>query len=106
VPGGSGSSTTQSDENNDDTALYVVGGLLIAGILVYALVIKKDKKTEKDTTASVNSNLILSEVTDFNSVEEVQKIRDKIPVDLFLGIRNNEAVRNDKTYLLGLRVKL
>lgn len=106
VPGGSGSSTNQTDDSNDDTFLYVAGGLLIAGILVYALVIKKDKKTEVDTTASLNSNLILSEANDFNSAEEVQKIKDKIPVDLFLGIRNNEAVMNDKTYLLGFRVKL
>ena len=104
--GGSSSGTTQSDDSNDDTALYVVGGLIIAGILVYALVIKKDKKTEEDTTASINSNLILSESHNFNSTEEIQKIKDKIPVDLFMGIRNNEAVRNDKTYLLGLRVKL
>ncbi len=104
--GGGSSGTTQSDDSNDDTALYVVGGLIIAGILVYALVIKKDKKTEEDTTASVNSNLILSESHDFNSTEEIRKIKDKIPVDIFMGIRNNEAVRNDKTYLLGLRVKL
>jgi hypothetical protein len=106
VPGGSGGSTTQSDDSNDDTFLYVAGGLIIAGILVYALVIKKDKKTEEDTTASLKSNLILSEANDFNSPEEVQKIKDIIPVDLFLGIRNNEAVMNDKTYLLGFRVKL
>ncbi len=68
--------------------------------------IKKDKKTETDTTASVNSNLRLAEANGFNPAEELQKVKDKIPVDLFLGIRNNEAVRNDKTYLLGLRVKL
>jgi hypothetical protein len=106
VPGGSGGNTTQSDDSNDDTFLYVAGGLIIAGILVYALVIKKDNKAKEDTTASVNSNLILSEANDFNSPEEIQKIKDKIPVDLFLGIRNNEAMMNDKTYLLGLRVKL
>jgi hypothetical protein len=106
VPGGSGGNTTQSDDSNDDTFLYVAGGLIIAGILVYALVIKKENKAKEDTTASLKSNLILSEANDFNSPEEVQKIKDKIPVDLFLGIRNNEAVMNDKTYLLGFRVKL
>ena len=106
VPGGSGGSTTQSDDSNDDTFLYVAGGLIIAGILVYALVIKKDNKAKEDTTSSLKSNLILSESNVFNSAEEVQKIKDKIPVDLFLGIRNNEAVMNDKTYLLGFRVKL
>ena len=105
-PGGSGNGTTQTEESNDNTAMYVVGGLVIAGILVYALVIKKDKKTDIDTTASMNSNLKYSEVNGFDSAEELQKVKEKIPVDLFLGIRNNEAVMNDKTYMLGLRVKL
>ncbi|HEY6435565.1 MAG TPA: hypothetical protein VIY47_03170 [Ignavibacteriaceae bacterium] len=104
--GGGGGSTTQTDEGNDDTMLYVMGGLLIAGILVYALVIKKDKKVDEDSTASTNSKLKLSEINDFNSIEELQTIREKIPLDLFIGIRNNEAVMNDKTYLLGLRVKI
>ena len=105
-PGGSGNGTTQTETSNDNTAMYVVGGLVIAGILVYALVIKKDKKTDIDTTASLNSNLIYSEVNGFDSAEELQKVKEKIPVDLFLGIRNNEAIMNDKTYTLGLRVKL
>ena len=107
VPGGSGDSSTQSEESNDDTFLYVAGGLIIAGILVYALVIKKDDKPKDDTTASVNSNLILSNLTEFNSPEEeVQRVKDKIPFDLFMGVKNNEGVMNDKTYLFGLRVKL
>lgn len=104
--GGGGGSTTQTDEGNDDTMLYVMGGLLIAGILVYALVIKKDKKTDVDTTGSTESKLKLSELNNFNSVDELQTIKEKIPLDLFIGIRNNEAVMNDKTYLLGLRVKI
>jgi len=105
-PGGGGSGTTQTEESNDNSTIYIVGGLLIAGILVYALVLKKDKKVDTDTTASLNSNLIYSEANDLDTTEELQRVKDKIPVDLFLGIRNNEAVMNDKTYLLGLRVKL
>jgi len=107
VPGGSGSTSSQSDNSNDDTFLYVMGGLVIAGILVYALVIKKDKKAPEDSTKSTESKLRVSELNVFSSPEqELQKVKDKIPVDLFMGIKNNEAVINDKTYLLGLRVKL
>ena len=106
VPGGGSGGTTQTEDNNDNSTIYIVGGLLIAGILVYALVLKKDKKVDTDTTASLNSNLIYSEANDLDTVEELQRVKDKIPVDLFLGIRNNEAVMNDKTYLLGVRVKL
>lgn len=106
-PGGGGSGTTQTEDSNDNTTIYVVGGLLIAGILVYALVFKKDKKVESDTTASLNSQLIYSEAHGFDSTnEELQKVKDKIPVDLFLGIRNNEAFMRDRTYLVGVRVKL
>lgn len=107
VPGGSGGSTSQTEDSNDNTAIYVVAGLVIGGILLYALVFKPAKKVESDTTASLNSHLIYSEANGFNSTnEELQKVKDKIPVDFFLGIKNNEALMNDKTYLLGLRVKL
>jgi len=105
-PGGGGNGTTQTDDSNSNTAIYVVGGLLVAGIIVYALFFKKDKKAETDTTASLHSNLIYSDASGFNSAEELQKVKDKIPVDLFLGIKDNEAVMNDKTYMFGLRVKL
>jgi len=105
--GGSGSNTTQTDNSNDDTFLYVMGGLVIAGILVYALVIKKDKKAPEDSTKSTDSKLRVSKLDKFSSPElELQKVKEKIPIDLFMGIKNNEAVINDKTYLLGLRVKL
>ncbi len=105
--GGSGNNSTQSDDSNDDAFLYVMGGLVIAGILVYALVIKKDKKAPEDSTKSTESKLRVSELDNFSSPElELQKVKEKIPVDLFMGIRNNAAVMNDKTYLLGLRVKI
>jgi hypothetical protein len=105
--GGSGNNTTQTDNSNDDAFLYVMGGLVIAGILVYALVIKKDNKAPEDSTKSIESKLRVSELDNFSSPElELQKVKEKIPVDLFMGIRNNEAVMNDKTYLLGLRVKI
>jgi len=107
IGGGSGTTSSQSDDSNDDTALYVLGGLVVAGIIVYALVIKKDKKSDADSTKSPESKLRLSELSDFDSPEyELQKVKDKIPVDIIMGVKNNQAFLNDKTYLLGVRVKL
>ena len=104
--GGGGSSTQQSNDN-DNTFIYVAGGLLIAGILVYALVLKKDKKAESDTTASIDSRFIYSDSNNINSFEDqLLKAKERIPFDVFLGIKNNEALLNDKTYLVGLRLKL
>lgn len=105
--GGGGGSSTQSSSNNDNTFIYVAGGLLIAGILAYALFVKKDSKTESDTTASINSQLIYSASNNVNAAEDnLLQAKEKIPVDFFLGIRNNEVMLNDKTYLVGLRIKL
>ena len=104
--GGGNNTSTQSEDSNDDTALYVLGGLVIAGILVYALVIKKDKKAPEDSTAATQSNLRLPDSNIFSYERELQKVKEKVPVDIIVGVKNNAAVLNDKTYLLGLRVKL
>lgn len=106
VPG-SGNGTNQTEDSNDNTTtIYIVGGLVVAGILAYALFFK-EKKNDTDTTASLNSNLIFSEVNDVEKFnEKMQEYKNKIPVDFFLGVRNNEAVLNDKTYSFGVRIKL
>lgn len=106
VPGG-GSGTTQTEDSNDNAkTIYIIGGLVVAGILVYALFFK-EKKNDTDTTASLNSNLIYSDVNDVDTFDKkMQEVKDKVPFDFFLGVRNNEAVLNDKTYSFGVRVKL
>jgi hypothetical protein len=104
---GGGGSSTQPSNDNDNTFIYVAGGLLIAGILVYALVLKKDKKVESDTTAAIKSSLIYSASSKIEtSNEELLRAKERIPVDIFMGIKNNEIMLNDKTYLVGLRFKL
>jgi LPXTG-motif cell wall-anchored protein len=103
---GGGSNNTEPTTNDDNTFIYVAGGLLIAGIIAYALFVKKDNKpAETDTTASVDSRLIYSDSNLLSPDDELMKAKEKIPVDLFLGVKNNEALTNDKTYLVGLRVK-
>lgn len=105
--GGNGN-TTQTPETNDNTFIYVAGGLIVAGIIAYALFIKKNTKhPEADTTALLNSNLIYTEVENpdkFN--ESIEKAQEKIPVDLIISVKNNELILNDKIYFLGLRIKL
>ena len=104
---GGGSNTAQNSDSNDNSFIYIAGGLLVAGILVYALVLHKDKKAETDTTASVDSRLIYSNGDNFNKIDDdLLKAKEKIPFDFYLGVKNNNALLNDRTYLLGLRVKL
>ncbi len=103
-----GNSNSAQQESNDNTFIYVAGGLLIAGILAYALLVKKDTKSEvKDTTSSLNENLIYSENHKSDTLNErISKAEEEIPVDIFMSIYNNELVFNDKIYSLGFRIKL
>lgn len=104
-PGG-GSQPTQTSSNTDNTFIYVAGGLLVAGILAYALLVKKDKKEETDTT---NVSLA-AELMHNNALEEpfaeVLQAKEKLPIDIFFGIRNDEAILRGKTYLVGVSFKL
>jgi hypothetical protein len=103
--GGSGTSTNGSGDT-DNTFIYVAGGLLVAGILAYAFLVKKDKKNETDTTSvSKTSNLINTSMPE-EPFFELTKAKQKIPVDFFFGIRNDEAALRSKTYLLGISLKL
>ena len=105
--GGGNNNTTQNSQSNDNSFIYIVGGLVLAGVLVYGLVLHKDKKAESDTTASINSRLIYSNQDNiFRTEDKMLKARNKIPFDLFLGVKNNNPALNDRTYLFGLRVKL
>lgn len=104
VPGGGSGGTTQTEDSNDNSTLLIVGGLVIAGILAYALFFK-EKKTETDTTAALTSPDYLN-VTRLESTEaELEKVKEQIPLDIYMDIRNDEAVLNNRMYQLGVRVK-
>lgn len=104
VPGGGGSGTTQTDDSNDNSTILIVGGLVIAGILAYALFFK-EKKTETDTTAALTSPGYLNVTRLESTEEELQKVQEQIPVDIYMDIRNDEAVLNNRMYQLGVRLK-
>ncbi|KAA0242372.1 MAG: hypothetical protein HND39_13750 [Ignavibacteriota bacterium] len=105
VPGGGNNGTNQTDEGSNNSTIYIVGGLVIAGILAYALFFK-EKKADTDTTASLSSPSDYSNISRFDSFEEeFQTAKEEIPVDIFLGVNNDKAILNNKIYQLGLRVK-
>jgi hypothetical protein len=103
---GGGNSSTDGSGDADNTFIYVAGGLLIAGILAYAFLVKKDNKEEADTTSvSIAADLINSNIPE-EPFFELTKAKEKIPVDIFFGIRNDKAALQGKTYLLGVSLKL
>ncbi|GBD86768.1 hypothetical protein BMS3Abin03_00692 [bacterium BMS3Abin03] len=105
-PDGNGSGSSQLD-NSDNTVLYIIGGAVIAGIIVYAVIKKnKEKKEPVDTSATINGLNSSSFAAEFDNIEyELAKTKDKIPVNVFLGIKNNKAFVSDKTYMMGVSIR-
>ena len=105
--GGNGTSSESSGES-DNTFMYVAAAVVIGGLIAYALLKDdtKDKKEETDTT-SVGSLLDEQLLTQHNSISRRELVEEKkeLPVDLFFGVRNDDALIPGKTYLVGLSVK-
>jgi hypothetical protein len=104
--GGNGTSS-ESSGDSENTFIYVAAAVVIGGLIAYALLKDdtKDKKEETDTT-SVGSLLNGQLLTQQNSVLHRVLVEEKkvLPVDLFFGVRNEDALMPEKTYLAGLSV--
>lgn len=98
--GGGGSTNTSVSESNDNTMLYIVGGAVVAGIVVYALIKDKKETPKKDTTAVILNDDFLEKQLTLN--DKIQKYKSQIPINISLGIQNNFLDKEEKRYFVGL----
>jgi drug/metabolite transporter (DMT)-like permease len=107
--GGSGGGSTNQTNDSDNTALYVIGGLALAGIIAYVIISKSSKKDEEeksDTSSALQQFSGADLASGFDDFEhQYKKAKDKIPVNLILGVRNEKVFISDKTYLMGVSVR-
>ena len=102
--GGSGSGGT-SVQQSDDTMLYIVGGAVIAGIVVYAMMRdKKENKTEVDSSAAFNISGGVEQFTDLSP--QAIKENNRMPFDLYFGLQNLNQFTLEKKYIVGVRFGL
>ena len=99
IGGGSGSTTTNV-ESNDDYTLYIVGGLIVTGIVVYALLRDKKEKPTSDTTAAILDEKFLEQNLSFN--EKVSNVQSQIPINISFGMQRDIAFKNERRYFVGL----
>lgn len=97
--GGGGSSNSGSESGSGST-MYIVGGAIIAGVLIYALLREKKDPENKDTTAVLTYQESLGET--FSYEQEVTGSLSKIPINLYLELQNEKAVMNEKKYIIGV----
>jgi hypothetical protein len=103
--GGGGTAPAQN-QSNDNSFIYIAGGVAIAAIIFYALVLKKDKNEEEDTTAVNKSLLPLNANASNGSVlDDLIKEKEELPVDFYFRIKNDEPLQS-KTYIFGISLKL
>lgn len=107
-PGGGGSTTTTIRKNQDKTStILVLMGVATGLVLIYKFFIQKedDKKAVKDTT-STSSN-VLGKINNYPSiVKKIKNENDQLPFKLYLGIRRDDPIFNNKTYVLGVSFNL
>jgi hypothetical protein len=105
---GGGSGTGSTDDNSDNTFIYIAGGLLIAGVIAYALFFKKDNKQEEESDSTQALNILNRTGNEFYSSDlekEITSAKESFPVYILLGIRREDAFISDKTYLMGVSVR-
>jgi hypothetical protein len=99
IGGGSGSTNTDV-ESNDDYTLYIVGGLLVAGIVAYALLRDKKEKPTQDSTSAILNDDFLEQNLSYN--EKVKNIQSQIPINISFGVQRDKALKDERRYFVGL----
>lgn len=99
IGGGSGS-TNSAVESDDDYTLYIVGGLVVTGIVVYALMRDKKETQTKDTTAAILNDDFLEKNLSYN--EKVSKVQSQIPINISFGVQREKALKDERRYFVGL----
>ena len=99
VPGGSSS----SDSDNGNDGLYIGIGLAAAALIGYVLYTKFKKSDDEDSSKTEQAsiqNLMRTKKDSF--ANKVQEFKEKLPVDLYFGIKNQSATIPDRTYSVGI----
>ncbi|MDP2362461.1 MAG: hypothetical protein Q8M94_01695 [Ignavibacteria bacterium] len=100
VPGGGSGTTSTSVDSNDDYILYIVGGAVIAGVVIYALLKDKKEKQKQDTIAVILNDDFLEKNLTFN--ERISNMQSQIPVNISIGMQSDRIIREEKIYFVGL----
>ena len=104
--GGNGSSTSQPENTSDNsTTIIIIGAAIIAGFLVYKLVLNKDtsaKVEKKDSTSSDESSLIKPIDESNNITLSAMKKLQKMPVNFFVSIQKPDILIPERKFIMGI----
>lgn len=91
---------------SSDDAIYIVAGIAVAAIVGYAI-FKRTTSSDEDTTQAYSSSvhkLLKNENERFEN--RIKQAAESVPVNLLFGIKNPSALLPERTYMVGLSLKL
>ena len=96
---GSSSGNQNVDSKTDNTLIYVGVGLIVGFVVYQAFFVKPkaDKKAEDNKDSKDKPKTL---------AEEFQEFQNEMPIDLDIGIQNNQYIRNQKQFVMGVSFKL
>ncbi|MBZ0183095.1 MAG: hypothetical protein K8F60_11610 [Melioribacteraceae bacterium] len=95
---GGGGTAQNVDPKSDNTLLYVAAGLVVGFVIYHALFVKPkaDSKSKEEGKEEEKKSL----------TQELQEFQNEVPVQLHLGINNNQYMYNQKQFVMGLWFRL
>ncbi|MBS4035524.1 MAG: hypothetical protein KGZ85_13720 [Ignavibacterium sp.] len=101
---GGGSPSAQVSQS-DDSMMYIVGGAIIIGIIVYAVLRdKKEKTVDEDSTSAYKDSDDF--IRSFSLNQQNKNSDNKLPIDFYMGLQRINSLSEERNYLIGLRLKL
>jgi c-di-AMP phosphodiesterase-like protein len=95
---GGGGTAQNVDPKSDNTLLYVAAGLVVGFVIYHALFVKPKADAKSKEEGKEEEKKSLS--------QELQEFQNEVPVQLHLGINNNQYMYNQKQFVMGLSFRL
>lgn len=90
---------------SDDSMMYIVGGAILVGIILYALLRdKKEKTVEEDSTSAFNKSGDILQTS--SMIQNNKEYKNTLPIELFMGLQRNNNYSEERKYVFGLRMTL
>lgn len=95
---GGGGTAQNVDPKSDNTLLYVAAGLVVGFVIYHALFVKPKADAKSKEEGKEEEKKSLS--------QELQEFQNEVPVQLHLGINNNQYMYNQKQFVMGFSFRL